>query len=166
MKKLITNSNTITLRKLLLSMALVCTIFICNATTCLVRPQNTTNLFSNGTEIIRDIPIEASFFNECCDEEVYIFGTAQLVVNDNIIHVVVSDMTGTGLSTGYTYTGNGASVETNVFYSNQIEGIFTFKLSMTNEDGCSFRLKATFRIEANANGDIVVSFQNLETKCH
>lgn len=117
------------------------------------------------TEIVREVPIDAVFYNPCCDEEVHITGTAMLVLNENIIHLVVSDLTGTGLSSGLTYSGRGPSVETNVFYANQYEGILTFKLNMVNEEGCSFRLKATFKIEVNANGETTIAFQNFDVKC-
>ena len=117
------------------------------------------------TDQIFDVPLDAIFYNECCDEEVHVIGTAHIVVNQNIIHTVVSDITGTGLSTGYDYTGRGVSVETNVFYSNPFEGILTFKMNMVTEDGCSFKLKANFHLVLNANGEVVVSFVDFNLKC-
>ncbi|HEX7845545.1 MAG TPA: hypothetical protein VF476_07045 [Chitinophagaceae bacterium] len=117
-------------------------------------------------ENIRDIPIEAVFFNECCDEEVYLTGNAHFVITKNIIHITVSGITGTGLSTGYSYVTTGSLVQTNIFYSNQFEGTLTFKLNMQNTEGCSFRLKALFHSNMNANGELVVSFENFQTKCN
>src|SRR4030095_16536021 len=92
---------------------------------------------------IRDVPIDAVFYNECCNEDVQVFGTAHFVVSDNIIHLEITDLTGFGLSTNINYVGKGSSVETNVFYSNQFEGTLTFMINMSNDQGCSFRLKAT-----------------------
>jgi hypothetical protein len=126
------------------------------------------NLHTNTisvTEIVREAPIDAVFYNPCCDEEVHITGTALVVINVNIIHLVVSDLTGTGLSSGLSFSGRGPSVQTNVFYANQYEGILTFKLNMVNADGCSFRLKATFQMEVNANGEVTVAFQKFDVTC-
>ena len=115
---------------------------------------------------IKDVPVEAVFFNECCTEEVQVFGTAHFVVNSNIIHLQVSNMTGIGLSTNYNYVGQGPSVETNVFYSNQFNGTLTFMINMTNDNGCSFRLKATLHTTMNANGDITANIGRIVTNCN
>ena len=115
---------------------------------------------------IRNVPIDAVFYNECCNEVVQVFGTAHFVVSDNIIHLQVSDMTGLGLSTNSNYVGKGPSVETNVFYSNQFEGTLTFMLNMTNDDGCNFRLKATLHTTMSANGDITASIEKITTNCN
>ena len=115
---------------------------------------------------IRDVPVEAVFFNKCCTEEVQVFGTAHFVVNNNIIHLQVSDMTGIGMSTNYNYVGQGPSVETIVFYSNQFEGTLTFMLNMTNDDGCGFRLQATLHMTMNANGDITANIEKIKTNCN
>jgi hypothetical protein len=74
-------------------------------------------------------------------------------------------MTGIGLSSNLPYTGQGPSVENNVFYSSQVVGILTFMLNM-DASGCSFRLKATLRIQVNANGDITAVVEKVETTCH
>ena len=116
-------------------------------------------------ENIRNVPIDAIFFNECCNEEVHAFGTAHIVVTNNIIHVVVSDLTGTGLSTGYSYQGRGASTQERTFPS-EPNGIFVLRLNMTNGDDCSFRLKITFLIAVNANGDITASIDRITTNCY
>ena len=116
-------------------------------------------------ENVKDVPVDGTFFNECCGEDVYISGTAHVVFTDNIIHLVARDFTGTGLSTGYNYIQQGAAPYTNVFYSNQFVGILTFTLIMTNTNGCSFRLKYTFQTHLNANGDVTADFQNVTTMC-
>jgi hypothetical protein len=115
---------------------------------------------------IRDMPVEAVFFNQCCNEDVQIYGTAHIVVNENIIHLVVSDMTGIGATTNYNYAGRGPSVETNVFYSNQFEGTLTFILNMTNGNGCAFRLQGTLHMTMNANGDITANIEKITTNCN
>jgi len=115
---------------------------------------------------IRDVPIDADFYNECCNEAVQVFGTAHFVVSDNIIHLQITDMTGFGLSTNSNYVGKGPSVETNVFYSNQFEGTLTFMLNMSNDQGCSFRLKATLHTTMNENGDITASIEKITTNCY
>ena len=115
---------------------------------------------------IRNVPVDAVFYNECCNEAVQVFGIAHFVVSDNIIHLKVSDMTGFGLSTNSIYVGKGPSVETNVFYSNQFEGTLTFMLSMSNDQGCSFRLKGTLHTTMNANGDITASIEKIMTDCY
>ena len=115
---------------------------------------------------IRDVPVDAVFYNECCNEAVQVFGTAHFVVSDNIIHLQVSDMTGFGLSSNMMYVGKSPSVETNVFYSNQFEGTLTFMLNMSNDQGCGFRLKGTLHTTMNANGAITASIENITTNCY
>lgn len=160
------NSNANTGRKQLLAIPLLFTCIMGSATYTEGRSGNSHSALTTGTEITKDVPINDIFFNECCDEDVFIQGLAHIVVNDNILHLVVSDLTGVGLSTGYGYKGRGPSVMTNVFYSNQFEGTFTFKLNMTNADGCSYKLKVTFHIEVTSNGEVVVAFEHFETQCH
>jgi hypothetical protein len=121
---------------------------------------------NNGSEVIRNIPVDAVFYNECCNEEIYVTGMAQLVINSNIIHIKVSNITGTGLTTGFTYTSLSPYIETNVFYSNQYEGILNFMLNMKNQDGCSFKFKGALHTILNANGDITTEFENIQTLCH
>jgi|GEM_PF-2059882 len=116
-------------------------------------------------DIVRSVPIEAVFYNECCNEDVYLTGTAQFVVSKNIIHVGVSDISGTGLSSGVTYTGVGTSTETNVFYSNQLEGTFVFYLNVANQNGCSFRTKLTSHTSVNANGDVTAVVDKVQAQC-
>jgi len=121
---------------------------------------------SNLIENTRNVPVDAVFYNECCNEAVYVTGTAHFVNGNNIQHVEVNNITGVGLLTGFGYASLSPSVLTNVFYSDQVVGIFTFILNMKNENGCNFRLKATFQSHVNANGDITVSFENADTICH
>ena len=125
------------------------------------------NTFANkGSEISMDVPVSNVFYNECCNEEVYVTGLARIVVNKNIFHFVVTELSGVGLTTGFNYTSQIPSITTNIFYSNPNEGILTATLDMTNSDGCSFRLKFTFRLNVNANGDVVVDFQKIDNMCH
>ena len=114
---------------------------------------------------IRNVAVKSVFFNECCNEAIEVSGTAHFVVSKNIIHLQVTDMTGTGLSTNYDYVGLGSSVETNVFYADQFEGTLTFMLNMTNRNGCSFRLKATLHTTMNANGDITAIVETIKANC-
>lgn len=113
----------------------------------------------------RNVPIDGVFYNECCNEEVYITGSANLLVTTNVIHLVITDQQGTGLTTGYSYTQIGNGVETNVFYSNQFEGNLVAHMNMSNSNGCSFRVLAHFHININANGDVTSDFQNITTDC-
>jgi len=115
---------------------------------------------------IRNVPVDAVFYNECCNEAVQVFGTVHFVVSDNIIHLEITDMTGIGLSTNRNYVDKGSSVETNVFYSNQFEGTLTFMLNMSNDQGCGFRLKATLHTTMNENGDITASIEKITTNCN
>jgi hypothetical protein len=121
---------------------------------------------SSGSESVRNVPIDATFFNDCCNEPVYVSGVAHFVDNKNIQHVEVSNIAGTGLSSGLSYLSLSPSVLTNVFYWNPNVGIFTFILNMKNDSGCSFRIKATFQLHVNADGDITIEFENYETFCY
>src|SRR5215475_15020033 len=58
---------------------------------------------ASGSESVRNIPVDATFFNECCNEAVYVSGIAHFVDNNNIQHVEVNNITGTGLSSGLSY---------------------------------------------------------------
>ena len=120
--------------------------------------------FTNQTEHIWDVPIEATFFNECCDEEIHALGIAHIIVNDNILHLVVSDITGLGLNTGYSYVGRGASTQERTFPS-EINGAFILRLNMTNEDGCSFKFKLTLILAVNANGEVTANIESIKTQC-
>jgi len=121
---------------------------------------------TKSVEHIRDVPIDAVFFNECCNEDVYITGTAHIMITANVIRLNISDQAGTGLTTGYTYTGVGQGVETNVFYWNQFEGTLTSMLNMSNGNGCSFRIRATFHITVTANGNTTANFETITAQCH
>ncbi|HJS54802.1 MAG TPA: hypothetical protein VJ765_09670 [Chitinophagaceae bacterium] len=161
------------IENLLLSIVLPATFAVsCNKNSESIEQQNqaieSQSEANTTTEVIniRNIPVNSVFFNECCAEDVQIFGTAHFVVSNKIIHLQVSDMTGIGLSTNYNYVGQGTSVETNVFYSNQFEGTLTFMLNMTNDNGCGFRLKATLHMTMNANGDITANVESINAKCN
>lgn len=116
-------------------------------------------------ENVRDIPIDGVFFNECCGEEVQVTGTARFLISDNVIHVVVQDINGIGLSSGLAYTSRGASTETNVFYSHPDEGTFNFRLNMAGENGCSFTVRITNHLTTNANGEVTAAIERAETQC-
>lgn len=116
-------------------------------------------------EHVFDLPLDMTFYNPCCDEEVYMTGTGHLVINKNTHHVNVSGITGVGLSSGYTYTSLGTQVLNNVMYSSPVEGTLTLRINMRNEDGCSFKVIMTFHITVNAHGEEVVGFQTIETQC-
>ena len=118
-----------------------------------------------AVENVRDVPIDAVFYNPCCDEEVHVSGTAHILVTKNVIHIGVSDMTGTGLASGYSYTGRGTSVETNVFYSSQFDGTLSYHLNLTNNDGCSFKIKLLLHVTSNANGDVTAEVENVRVFC-
>ena len=116
-------------------------------------------------ENVKDVPIDAVFFNPCCDEAVHVFGTAHILITKNVIHIGVSDVTGTGLESGYSYTGRGTSVETNVHYSSQFDGTLSFHQNLTNGDGCSFKLKLLLHVTSNANGDVTAEVENVRVSC-
>jgi len=157
--------------KKLSSIVLFCAlIFSCQKNDTLTSPQKNIRATSAPAdravlENSRDVPVDAVFFNACCNEDVHATGLAHLVISGNVIHLEVTGISGTGLSTGFHYTA-AASVQTNVFYSNQYEGILTSITNMHNDAGCSFILKSTFKAEANANGELVVAFQKFEALCH
>jgi hypothetical protein len=121
---------------------------------------------ASGSESVRNVPIDATFFNDCCNEAVYVAGTAHFVDNNNIQHVEVNNITGTGLSSGLSYISLSPSVLTNVFYSSHDVGILTFILNMKNTNGCSFRIKATFQVHINAQLEITIEFEKYETFCY
>jgi hypothetical protein len=113
-----------------------------------------------------DYPVEFSVYNPCCDEEVLISGIGHFVVNNNVVHVTVADIAGTGLSSGSSYTTHGVVVQNNIKYSSPIEGTLIFKVNMVNEDGCSFKMTMTLHLTVNANGDVVSNVENVKFQCH
>ena len=114
----------------------------------------------------KDVHVDAVFYNECCNEEVHVMGNAHILVTSNIIHFKVTDIIGTGISSGFTYQSLGASIDNNIFYSNQYEGSLFSKINMKNGNGCSFKMKVHFHTTVNANGEITTSFQNISTECN
>ena len=127
--------------------------------------QRNTAAAQQPIENVRDVPIDAIFYNPCCDEDVHVFGTAHILITKNVIHIGVSDMTGTGLDSGYTYTGRGTSVETNVHYSSQTDGTLSFHQNLTNSDGCSFKVKLLLHVTSNAHGDVTADVENVRVFC-
>ena len=123
------------------------------------------NPMACNAEVIHNIPLDATFYNECCDEEVYVAGTATIMINPNVIHITVLNVTGVGLSTNELYETIGAQGETNIFYNSQEEGTLVFWLKMRNDNGCSFKLRGVFHITVNANGDVASAFFTTETQC-
>jgi len=112
-----------------------------------------------------DIPIEFAVYNPCCEEDVLISGNMHIVVNNNVEHITVDDLTGVGIDSGNEYTGLGVAVQNNIHYNNPVEGGLTFKVNMVNDDGCSFRMKLTLHITVNANGVTTVNVEHAHIQC-
>jgi len=116
-------------------------------------------------EHVKNVPIDAVFSNPCCNDDVHVIGIAHILITANVIHITVSDIAGVGVDSGSTYDGRGASVETNIFYSNQYEGTLSFGLNLTNENGCGFRMKLLLHTTVNANGDVTAQVENVQVSC-
>jgi len=127
--------------------------------------ENTTISTQQGIENDKDVPISLVFFNPCNDENVNVSGHAHIVVNRNVIHFIISDMTGTGLVTGNSYAGRGTSVQTITFYSNPFEGSFNFRLNLNSENGDGFILKLLFHLTVNQIGEITSEVENARVSC-
>ena len=112
-----------------------------------------------------DIPVEAMLYNPCCDEDIIVSGTMHLVINDNVEHLSVTDISGVGVNSGNEYTSNGVVVQNNVHYSNPVEGTLLFKANMVNDDGCSFKMKVTLHLTVLENGDVVSSVEHVTFHC-
>ena len=138
----------------------------CEKTETMPAMQPEQPVMTKAVERYRDVPIDAVFYNACCDEQVYITGTAHLMITKNVIRLNVSDQQGVGLTSGYSYTGVGQGVETNVFYTHQYDGTLTSILNMSNNNGCSFRVQATFHVTVNANGEVTADFQTISFHCN
>ena len=127
--------------------------------------QKNTVPAQQAIENVRDVPIDAVFYNPCCDEAVHVFGTAHILMTKNVIHLEVSDVTGTGLESGYSYIGRGTAVETNVHYASQFDGTLIFHQNLINSDGCSFKMKLLLHVTSNANGDVTAEVENVRVSC-
>lgn len=127
--------------------------------------QNTSVFAPAALDNDKDVPIESVFFNPCCDENVSVSGTAHVLINKNVIHIVVKNISGVGLETGHAYTGRGASVENITFYTKD-EGSFGLKLNLTNENGCGFALKLLFHLTLNGNGEATSEVENVNVFCN
>jgi hypothetical protein len=112
-----------------------------------------------------DYPVEFAVYNPCCEEEILISGIGHFVVNNNVVHVSVADVTGIGLSSGSEYTSHGVIVQNNIKYSSPVEGSLIFNLRMVNADGCSFKMKLTLHLTVNANGDVTANVENVQFHC-
>jgi len=131
----------------------------------LIKTDNRAASAARVIEHGKNVPIDAVFANPCCNEDVHVFGTAHVLVTDNVIHLTVSDVTGVGLTSGFTYDGRGASTESNIFYSNPSEGTFHINLNLTNANGCAFKLALLLHITVNANGDVTAEVENVRVSC-
>lgn len=152
---------------LILSIALFAFTFVsCDRSEAPTEPQTSSTTSLKATQI-KDIPITVVLPNECCGEMVSLTGTAHIVLRDNGMHINGTDITGTGLSSGETYTGHNTAVHNE--HSNSGNGAanqsLVISVHMTNENGCSFRLKIHVHITINANGEPTVVIDSVETKC-
>jgi hypothetical protein len=153
------------MKKLIPFIALFAFIFAsCDTTPTPVEPQNSTPF--EKAEQIRDVPVSAGFYNECCDEFVFVDAIAHIVVRDNGNHLTIKDLTGTG-SNGNTYTGHNTAVQ-NVT-SNSGNGASNFSLvvttHLTNAAGCSFKLKIHLHTTTNADGTVTATVDSYEITC-
>jgi hypothetical protein len=155
------------MKTLILSIALIAFMFVsCDNSQAPTQPQTSSSASLKATQI-KDLPFTVTLPNECCGELVSLTGTVHMVIRDNGLHINGTDITGTGLSSGETYTGhntaihnehdnsgNGAEVKARVIH-----------VSMTNENGCSFTLMIHVHITFNANGEATAVIDSIETKC-
>jgi hypothetical protein len=154
------------MKTLILSIALIAFTFVSCDKSAPTEPQASSNASLKATQV-RDLPIEVKFYNECCDEVVLLSGIAHLVIRDNGVHFNVTDITGTGFSTGETYTGHNTAVHNEGGNSGNgaTNHSAVIHVHVTNENGCGFSLKIHFHITINANGEPTAVIESIETKC-
>jgi hypothetical protein len=104
---------------------------------------------ANKASIVRDVPVWTEVLNTCCWEEEYILlnGTAKITFNDNGLHVVVKDMTGTCIWGGHSYTVRGTAVSNQKYGDNGWHVVFS--MNLVNEDGCSVLVKIHYKFVWN-----------------
>jgi len=113
--------------------------------TCASYAQNGNgNTNGNGATQLFDIPISGATYNSCCDEMVYLDGTAHVVVRkDGSYHLTVKDVTGTTASQNV-YTQRGVSTQNDNTINNP--GTATFTIQFENEDGCGFAVTRIYHV--------------------
>jgi hypothetical protein len=155
------------MKTLILSIALIAlTLVSCDKSQAPTDPQTSSNPLLKA-EQITDLPINVVFYNECCGEYVSLSGTAHLVLRDNGRHFNVTDITGTGLSSGESYTGHNTAVhnESGNGGNGAASQSFVLNVHATNENGCGFTLKIHLKTTVNANGETTAEVVSVETKC-
>jgi len=153
------------MKKFLLTVFFACFVILSNGKQVNLIGPNADLTSVKLTDIFRNVPVEADFYNECCDEMVHVNGTAMFIFSDNVIRVVVKGLTGTGASTNYAYTSKGTSIENIIKPSDPDNGTYVLNVNMSNENGCSFKLKMHFHLTTNANGDVTATVDKVEIQC-
>jgi hypothetical protein len=155
------------MKSLTLSIALLAfTLVSCDNSQAPTEPHTSSNALLKATQIV-DLPINVALYNECCEEYVSLSGTAHLVLRDNGRHFNVTDISGTGLSSGETYTGHNTAVHNEHFNSGNgaTNQSLLIHVHVTNENGCGFTLMIHVSITVDANGELTAVVENVETKC-
>lgn len=105
----------------------------------------------------KDIPIYFSGWNPCCEEWVEMTGTGKILFNKNGFHLMVNGLSGSG----YSQVG-GTSVLEKVSDSGYT---YKFRVKLANDQGCSYTVVLYYKIQLNANGEIVVETNKYEIEC-
>jgi hypothetical protein len=155
------------MKTLILSIALIAFTFVsCDKSHAPTDPLTSSHALLKA-EQVKDLPFTVVLPNECCGEMVSLTGTVHMVIRDNGVHINGTDITGTGLSSGETYTGHNTAVHNEHLNSGNgaTNHSTVINVHMTNENGCSFTLKIHLEITVNANGETTAEIVSIETKC-
>jgi hypothetical protein len=105
----------------------------------------------------QDVPLTFYGYIPCCDSYVEMFGTAHVVSRKNGFHWNVKGMSGSG------YTQVGGTAVNGSFHENGFSQ--GYRIRFVDENGCGFTLVVHYKVQENANGDIVVDILKYEVDC-
>jgi hypothetical protein len=154
------------MKTLLLSLALIAFVFVsCDKSQAPTDPQTSGNTILKA-EQGKDVTITVPFYNACCDEYVVLQGTAHIVSRDNGTHFNVTDISGVG-TLGNSYTGHNTAVHNTLDNTGNgaSNSSTVLELNVTNDEGCSFKLKIHFHFTTDANGETTAVIESIETQC-
>ena len=126
-------------------------------------PSDRDGSIQAAATVEHDLYTTGNFYNECCDEWVFVEGPGHWVFKDGQSHFNGNSFTGTGAS-GRTYTQQGSCVQ-NIHADADGSYLFNLTIRMMSDDGCSFVIHWNVKIAFNANGEMTAEHISYEIDC-
>lgn len=127
-----------------------------------------TAIASGAARVLSDIPIGGILEeNDCSGEDLFLRGTAHIVIHNGNVHLKIADVTATGVDTDTVWASKSVSVQKTTT-SNGENGatttttVFRIRLASGND---RFQAKITAHTTVNANGDVTSEFETETADC-